>query len=305
MYAYPANVELFEAASTLAAYGGAYAFRSSGHVGWAFLAVVAMAFGVVEKLPALFLFAPLAAVMLWELRRRRRMMALVFAAGLVTVGLAVTPYLKYSGGNSFTPYAGDRYQLLPKQASRPPWDGGALDRDFVRSATDEGAIAKRATTGKLSDRFESLGYYIAGRYTGMLVTVPLALLLLVAVLARLPAANRWAVAALVGVLAYIAFYLVVFPTNYYGGGQSLGNRYFIQIAPAVFVTALFAPLGPRLLRTLAIAGVLLSAVFSWPQHRSPSDAYIEMIRTSPAQRLLPIEANQDYTWIFRQKPPEN
>ena len=30
-----------------------------------------------------------------------------------------------------------------------------------------------------------------------------------------------------------------------------------------------------------------------------------MIRTSPAQKLLPIEANQDYTWIFRQTPPEN
>jgi hypothetical protein len=137
------------------------------------------------------------------------------------------------------------------------------------------------------------------------VTVPLALLLLVAVLARLPASNRWAVAAVAGVLAYIAFYIVVFPTNYYGGGQSLGNRYFIQIAPAVLITALFAPLGTRTFRILSVAGIALSLLFTWPNHRDPSDAYIALIRTSPAQRLLPIEANQDYTWIFRQKPPEN
>ena len=126
-----------------------------------------------------------------------------------------------------------------------------------------------------------------------------------ALLIRLPASNRWAVAGAVGVLAYIAFYIVVFPKNYYGGGQSLGNRYFIQIAPAVFVTALFAPLGVRLVRVLSVAAVAVSVLFSWPQHRAPSDAYIEMIRTSPAQKLLPIEANQDYTWIFRQTPPEN
>ena len=305
LYAYPAQVELFEAAIVLAAYGAAYAFRGSRHVGWALLSVVAMGFGVIEKLPLFFLFAPLAGVMLWELRDRRRMMALVFLAGLVAVGLAAVPYLRYSEANSFTPYAGDRYQLVPNETSRPPWEGGVLNSDYVPSGADEGAIAKLATTGKLLDRFESLAYYIAGRYTGMLVTVPLALLLLVAVLARLPAADRWAVAALAGVLAYIAFYIVVFPKNYYGGGQSLGNRYFIQIAPAVLVTALFAPVGVRALRALSIAAVAISAVFSWPQHRAPSDAYIEMIRTSPAQKLLPIEANQDYTWIFRQKPPEN
>jgi 4-amino-4-deoxy-L-arabinose transferase-like glycosyltransferase len=305
MYAYPANVELFEAATTLAAFGGAYAFRSSGRVGWALFAVVAMAFGVIEKLPLFFLYAPLAAVMLWELRERRKQMLLVFATGLIAVGVAATPYLKYSDGDSFTPYAGERYQLVPNAGSRPPWAGGVLNSDYVPSGADEGAIAKRATTGKLLDRFESLGYYVAGRYTGMLVTVPLALFLLVALLIRLPASNRWAVAGVVGVLAYIAFYIVVFPKNYYGGGQSLGNRYFIQIAPAVFVTALFAPLGVRLVRVMSVAAVAVSVLFSWPQHRAPSDAYIEMIRTSPAQKLLPIEANQDYTWIFRQTPPEN
>jgi hypothetical protein len=305
MYAYPVMTELFEAALVLAAYGGVYAFRSTGRSGWALFAVVAMAFGVVEKAAFLFLFLPLAGVMLWELRRRRLMLVAVVVAGLVTVGISAMPYLKYSNGKSFTPYAGARYQLLPADGARPPWDGGVLNQDYQRTQTDGETIAKHAVSGKVRDRFESLGYYFAGRYTGLLVTAPLALFLLIAVLARLPASNRWAVAALAGVLGYIAFYVVVFPTNYYGGGQSLGNRYFVQIAPAVLVTALFAPLGSRIFRVLSIAGVAVSLVFTWPQHRAPSDAYIEMIRTSPAQKLLPIEANQVYTWIFRQKPPEN
>ena len=303
MYAYPVQVELFEAALVLAAFGGAFAFRSTGRVFWAVASVVAMAFGVVEKAPFLLLFAPLAAVMLWELRRRRVVMMLVLVAGLATVALSALPYLKYSDGDSFTPYAGARYQLLPIDGRHAPWDGGVINIDYIFKGADEGAIAKRAISGKLLDRFESLGYFVAGRYTGLLVTAPFALLLLGAILLRLPRSSRWAVAAIAGILAYIAFYIVVFPTNYYGGGQSLGNRYFIQIAPAVLVTALFAPLASRTFRMFAIAGVGLSLLFGWPQHRASSDAYIEMIRTSQAQRLLPIEANQDYTWIFRQKPP--
>ena len=75
------------------------------------------------------------------------------------------------------------------------------------------------------------------------------------------------------------------------------------MAPAVLVTALFAPLGVRLLRWLAIAGVALSAVFNVPHHLHPQTAYIQILRTSAPQRLLPIEANQDYTWIFLRRPP--
>jgi hypothetical protein len=303
MYAYPMMTELFLAAIVLAAYGGAYLFRETARPVWAVLAVMAMAFGVVEKAALLLLFAPLACVIVWELRQRRWVVGVVLAAGIATIAVAIVPYLKYSGGDSFTPYAGARYQTFATAEARTPWDGGQLNVDYHQSGADEGAIARRAISGKLLDRFESLAYYAVGRHTGLLVTAPFALLLLVALLVRLPASDRWAVAGLLGILGFIAFYLVVFPKNYYGGGQSLGNRYFVQVAPAVLVTALFAPLGARPLRWLALAGIALSALFNVPHHLHPQTAYIQMLRTSAPQRLLPIEANQDYTWIFRQLPP--
>jgi hypothetical protein len=169
-------------------------------------------------------------------------------------------------------------------------------------AVTEGGILDNAVSGKLSDRLESAAYYFVGRYTGVLITVPLALLLLAAMLVKLPKANRWGVAAVLGVLFYVGFYLVVFPKNYYGGGQSLGDRYFVQMAPAILVAALFAPLGARTLRWLSAAAVALSLIFTLPHHRDPSGAYTDILRTSAPQRLLPVEANQDYTWLLRGEP---
>ena len=123
MYAYPVMTELFLAALVLVAYGGAYRFRETARPVWAVAAVVAMAFGVVEKAALLVLFAPLACVVVWELRQRRWVAGAVVAAGLATVAVAVLPYLKYSGGETFTPYAGARYQTFA--TARPAHRGKA------------------------------------------------------------------------------------------------------------------------------------------------------------------------------------
>jgi hypothetical protein len=111
MYAYPIMTELFEALLALLAFGGAYMFHRSGKLPWVFAALAVMAFGVVEKAAFLVLCAPLAAVMLWELRHRKAVLAAAVVFGVAAVGVSAAPYLAYSDGNSFTPYAGDRYQV--------------------------------------------------------------------------------------------------------------------------------------------------------------------------------------------------
>jgi hypothetical protein len=103
MYAYPIMSELFEALVALLAYGGAYMFHRSGKWPWACATFAVMAFGVVEKAAFLVLCAPLAALMLWELRHRRAVLAGAVAVGVVALGVSVAPYLKYSDANSFTP----------------------------------------------------------------------------------------------------------------------------------------------------------------------------------------------------------
>jgi hypothetical protein len=303
LYAYPIMTELFEALLALLAFGGAYMFHRSGKVPWVFATFAVMAFGVVEKAAFLVLCAPLAALMLWELRRRRGVLIGALAFGVLAVAVSVAPYLKYSDANSFTPYAGERYQVKPVPTAREPWVGGRPGTDYYPVAVTEGNVLDNIVSGKVSDRFQSAAYYFVGRYTGVLVTVPLALLLLVALLVTLPKANRWGVAALLGVLFYIGFYVLVFPKNYYGGGQSIGDRYFVQMAPAILVAALFSPIGARAARWLAVAAIGLSLILTLPLHRDPSGAYADPLRTTAIQRLLPLETNQDYTWFLKGDPP--
>lgn len=293
-YAYPVHTELYLAVLTLGAFGGAYMYRRSGRLPWALLSLAAMSVGVSEKASFLLLYAPLALVLLLDRLRDKRALAIMLATGVAVFVVAVVPYVIYSDGDTFTPYAGERYQVSVAPDSRPPWDGGVEDTDYYAAAADEGGIAENAVSGRIDDRFASALYYFVGRYTGVIVTVPLALLLLGAVLWRVRAADRWTVAALIGVLAYVVFYVIVFPKNYYGGGQSVGDRYFIQIAPAVFVLALLSPLRARAMRWLSVAGMALAVVLSG-QHLVDQDrSFVEYTRSSAVQRLLPFESNQDY-----------
>ena len=303
MYAYPVMTELFEALLALLAFGGAYMFHRSGKLPWVFATFAVMAFGVVEKAAFLVLCAPLAALMLWELRQRRAVLVAAIVFGVLAVGVSVAPYLKYSDANSFTPYAGERYQLGLLPTVREPWVGGKPGTDYRPVEVTEGDVFDNLVSGKVSDRFQSAAYYFVGRYTGVLTTVPLALLLLVALLVTLPKANRWGVAALLGVVFYIGFYVIVFPKNYYGGGQSLGDRYFVQIAPAILVAALFSPIGARAARWMAAAAIGLSLLLVLPHHLDPSSAYGDITRSSAPQRLLPLETNQDYTYFLKGEPP--
>ena len=293
-YAYPVHTELFVALVALMAYGGAYMYRCTGRLWWALFAIATMGIGVAEKAAFAPLFAPLAVVLLLDRRRDLRAVALLLGAGAVTLAVALTPYFVYSDGATVMPYTGERYQVSVKENARPPWDGGVEGVDYALTDYDESGAIRNVVSGRVADRLESTIYYFVGRHTGVLVTIPLALLLLVATLFTLRRADRWVVAALAGVVAYIAFYIVAFPTNYYGGGQSVGSRYFVQAAPAFFALALFAPLSARLLRGLSAAAILLALGLTH-QHLFQQDrAFVEFNRTNSLQRLLPFEANLDY-----------
>jgi len=301
MYAYPVQIELAHALVVLVGFGAAYRYRESNRLAWACLSFAAMAFGVAEKPPFLVLFAPIAALMLWNERQRLGRFATLFGIGTITYAIAIVPYLVYSDGRSTSAYNGDRYQLPADPNVPAPWDGGRPGVDLPAVAGDTGGYLQRALDLSVLDWMESFAYYLVGRHTGLIVTLPFALLLVGATLARARKADSWALAILGGILCYIAFYVILFTGNYYGGGQSLGNRYFIQMSTAVLVLALVTPLRERTLRWLAAAAIGLSVLLTLPHHRAPEVAFTNILTTSAPQRLLPIEANQDYTWIFKQE----
>ncbi len=86
--------------------------------------------------------------------------------------------------------------------------------------------------------------------------------------------------------------MALFPDNYYGGGQAIGNRYFLQVAPLALGLAAAARLPSRQLVAASALAAVLSIGFMWPHHNQPTWAFIDLDRTSWAQRILPFETNQ-------------
>lgn len=102
-----------------------------------------------------------------------------------------------------------------------------------------------------------------------------------------------AIAAFVGIALYVSLYLVMFPDNFWGGGQAVGNRYFLQIAPLSLVAIAGAKIPPRWLWGSALAVVACSLTFQWHARQHPSESLYKLWYQRPAQAWLPLEANQD------------
>jgi hypothetical protein len=290
MYAFWVHSELFLALLTLIAFAGAVRFAQTDRWWWAVLSFAAIGFAGSEKGAYLALYAPIGLVMLWKARTWRLRSSLVGVALLVLV-VAVMPYLRYSDWDSFNPYGGERFLVQ----SATPFAGGTTGF----AATDySGEDITLHLDDPVSGKLEAVAYTFVGRHTGMLVYLPVAFLLLVAALAHVRRADAWGRAALLSVLGYILFYAVFFPTNYFGGGQSLGNRYFLQAAPAIIAMVVLVGLPRRTVLWCSLIGIVLGVVLLLPQHERSRTAHINIERTSAPQRLLPFEANQDTRHYF-------
>jgi len=116
---------------------------------------------------------------------------------------------------------------------------------------------------------------------------------------------RWVgPAAAAGLVGYVAVYLVAFTDNYFGGGQSIGNRYFLQISPAVALVAAAAPVTARAARWCAGAAAVAAVAVLYPLLRSPEEAFFHIERTSAIQRALPFDGTQVHSWRFECEPAE-
>lgn len=144
-------------------------------------------------------------------------------------------------------------------------------------------------------------YFLAGRSVGLLPYFAPALLGVAALLAAgrgargASGAVRWALLA--AALVTAAGFLVIRPFNFYGGGGSLANRYFLPVYPALW----FLVVRPeRWIRWLGPAAALVvAAPFLWPLWASPAaypvDAEGVLRHVSPAAaRMLPFETTQNH-----------
>lgn len=128
-----------------------------------------------------------------------------------------------------------------------------------------GAGIAQSTT-ELDQMFvANLADFWVGRYAGMLPYFAPAFLALVFFLLVGPREKEgwFAVAALL-IFFFVSIRILPGPTNWYGGGGTVGNRYFMAALP---LAMLYLPRGREL--TTALLGLTVSAMFLFPAWLSP------------------------------------
>jgi len=101
-----------------------------------------------------------------------------------------------------------------------------------------------------------------------------------------------ALAALLSLGLYVAFYLVLFTNNYYGGGQSIGNRYFLQFSAVAAGVVVASGLRERWAVVCVGLAVVWAALVIGPLMRHGPVMYTEFWRTTSVQRWLPYDTTQ-------------
>jgi hypothetical protein len=172
---------------------------------------------------------------LWHSVKRGLVLAAT-AAALYGANAAVTGELNYQGGERKTFYG--RFPLDEGGATFD--DSGAWmttnQLGPLVAGKDDADVSEQSGPARKRSEFRealllNLGYFWYGRFGGVLAYFFPALLTLLLFLLPGPR-ERAGWLALVAIVLSWLFYIRVIPDNWYGGGGTLGNRYFLNVLPA-------------------------------------------------------------------------
>ena len=199
--------------------------------------------------------------------RRGVVMGLSILA-LLAMNVALTGELNYQGGERKTFY--DRFPFDEQGTTfddAGQWMTTESLGPVVAERDDEGTSERTGPARARVEIWESLlwnlGYYWTGRFGGVLGYFGSALLALVLFVALGPRSREGGL-ALVAVLLSAFAYIWIIPDNWYGGGGTVGNRYFLNMLPAFLF---LVPRGRE--RWVVAGGFALAAVFLLPMFLSP------------------------------------
>ncbi|HSM13289.1 MAG TPA: hypothetical protein VLA66_04415 [Thermoanaerobaculia bacterium] len=130
-------------------------------------------------------------------------------------------------------------------------------------------------------------YFFVGRHSGLVASLPALLVLLAAALRR---PDRVTLVALGGFAGLAAFFLVWWPSNYFGGETFVGNRYILAAAPCLLLGLGRLPSRRTLLAAWGLAAV------------AGASAAVSVAR---AGELDPTSQSHAHAGIFRLLPYES
>jgi hypothetical protein len=243
-----------------------------------------------------------------ETLRRGAVLAAATAA-LYAANAALTGELNYQGGERKTFYG-----RFPFDATGASFDDAGTwmttnqlgplvagrDEQLVTAASGPARAAAEIRESFLLN----LGYFWIGRFGGALgYYFPALAALSIFLLSGPRERSGWL--ALVAIVASWLAYVSVIPDNWYGGGGTVGNRYFLAVLPGFL---LLVP--PRRGAALALFGLVSAAAFLAPALASPVRYSLApgALALSPPFRALPAELTMlndlsVFTQPWRKKRP--
>jgi hypothetical protein len=251
----------------------------------------------------------------WPALRESLRRGLVMAAvviGFFGLNASLTGELNYQGGERKTFYG-----RFPEEATADGQritfgnSGFWMTTDQLGPAIEgEDSAAASARTGPPRSSHEievsvlrNLYYFWVGRFGGALAYYLPAVVALLVFLVRGPrsAAGWLAFAALV---CSWLFYIRIIPDNWYGGGGTVGNRYFLNLLP-LFVLMLPARREIFVVVAAVVSAVVLGSVWLHPLHHSlrPGDHATRGVFPHLPPELTMLNDLSVFTDAWRKKVP--
>ncbi|MDQ3488094.1 MAG: glycosyltransferase family 39 protein [Acidobacteriota bacterium] len=188
------------------------------------LAAVLLGLATFSKPSNALLFVPLAFWYVWNRRVARlvgtTVLFVAVAGGLFAVNTVITGEWNYQGGERRT-----YYWEFPFQTAASSFDSAGSP--MARNEAQADVILQKSIFW--TNFTNNLKWYFVGRYSGLVAYFFPAVLALILFLAGARRRPVWQWLVLLGAVAQILLFVISLPYTWFGGGGSVGNRYFMGV----------------------------------------------------------------------------
>ena len=243
------------------------------------VAAVLLGVATFSKVTGAALFPPIVIWLAWRRRwARAAAAAAVFAlvaGGLFGVNLAISGEWNYQGGERKT-----FHFEFPFQTAEIGFEGDVRARDEALT----GVIFDRSVF--VTNLLHNFWWFFTGRYSGLVAYFFPAVFALAAFFLRPRQRPLWQYLVLAAAIGQILIFIITLPYTWFGGGGSVGNRYFVG-AYGVFLF-LFPPISRTWVAVIpwAVGGLFMAKLVLSPFVASVRPG--EYADNGPL-RLLPVE----------------